>query len=70
LAQLQYHDVAVFEHYQCTSASWASTAILPCLSDHIHVHSCGGKRFEPPRLSRRLQPWRGWEHEHREAVLT
>src|SRR5690348_12561118 len=37
LAQLQYHDVAVFEHYQCTSASWASTAILPCLSDHIHI---------------------------------
>jgi pyruvate-formate lyase-activating enzyme len=25
---------------------------------------------EPPRLSRRLQPLRGLEHEHREAVLT
>ena len=27
-------------------------------------------RYEPPRLSRRLQPLRGLEHEHREAVLT
>jgi sulfotransferase len=25
---------------------------------------------EPPRLSRRLQPLRGLEHEHRKAVLT
>ncbi|GEM_PF-1509171 len=32
--------------------------------------SDGGEGFEPPRLSRRLQPLRGLEHEHREAVLT
>src|SRR5579875_147882 len=25
---------------------------------------------EPPRLSPRLQPLKGWEHEHQEAVLT
>ena len=30
----------------------------------------GAVHAEPLRLSRRLQPLRGLEHEHREAVLT
>src|SRR5579875_1589779 len=41
-----------------------------CELVRVHGASSVQSAAEPPRLSRRLQPLRRLEHEHREAVLT